>query len=270
VTIERKTFDSADFKAVDTDQGVAEMIVSVFHNVDGGNEVVMPGFFAESIATRRTADGRPKAKGVWSHDWQSTVAKTLDAKELLPGDPLLPPTLADLGGLWVRGQFNLETQRGREAFSDLKFGSIDEFSIGYETTSDRFDPQTGIRYLLKGNWFEWSPVMVGMNDATALLSTKNRPYREQAEGVLADLSDLIERSYDIADLRGRDRGEKVGRVLSEANRQRLTALLEALAAAGTDIADLLAATEAPEKGLDLAVLYGEFMRTQARLNGVPV
>lgn len=172
LAIKRKTYQSVEFKAVDADLGIAEMIVSVFSNVDSGGEVVLPGFFNESLATRRTSDGRPRVKGVWSHDWKTPVAKTLDAKELEAGDERLPESIRDLGGLWVQGQFNMETQRGREAFSDLKFGSIDEFSIGYQVLEDRFDPKTGTRYLIKGDLFEWSPVLLGMNEATALIGTK--------------------------------------------------------------------------------------------------
>jgi hypothetical protein len=48
-------------------------------------------------------------KGVWMHDWKTPVAKTLEAKELLPGDPLLPPVLKDNGGAYVKAQFNLGT-----------------------------------------------------------------------------------------------------------------------------------------------------------------
>ncbi len=168
--IERKTFSAAEFKATDAVQGIAEMIVSVFGNIDGGNEIVMPGFFSESIASRRTPDGRPKAKGVWMHEWTIPIAKTLDARELYVGDPLLPPHLKDLGGLWVKAQFNLDTQRGREAFSDLQGGYIDEFSIGYGVTADKWEG--GIRKLFKGDWYEWSPVLVGMNSETALVGTK--------------------------------------------------------------------------------------------------
>lgn len=172
-TIERKSFQAAEFKAVDAAQGIAEMIVSVFHNTDSMDETILPGFFADSLATRRTPDGRPRVKGVWGHDWLTPIGKTLDAAELLPGDARLPEAIRELGGLWVKGQFNLDTQRGREAFSDLQFGSIDEFSIGYSVQVDQFDRETGIRSLIKGELYEWSPVLVGANPATALLSVKS-------------------------------------------------------------------------------------------------
>jgi len=169
---ERKTFDAAEFKVLDDATGTAEMIVSVFNNTDAQHERVLPGFFADSIARRRTADGRPRAKGVWSHDWTSPVGKSLDAAELLPGDPRLPPSLTHLGGLWVKGQFNLDTQAGREAYSNLKFGAIDEFSIGYRVLEDAYDAKTGVRDLVRGEWYEWSPVLVGANPETTLLSIK--------------------------------------------------------------------------------------------------
>lgn len=265
--MERKLFGCGEFKATDASEGVAEMIVSVFNNVDAGGDIVMPGFFASSIATRRTSDGRPRAKGVWSHDWLSPIAKTLDAKELQPGDPLLPAALSGLGGLWVKAQFNRDTQRGREAFSDLQFGTIDEFSIGYSVKRDEFDRETGIRKLYEGEWYEWSPVLVGMNSATALLNTKQsegQPFAEHAEQVLAACAGLVERSQALAALR-----TKEGRTLSSANRNRLANLKESLAAVIAELEELLAATE-PEKAVDLTGLYLEYQRTIARLQGVAV
>lgn len=393
MNIERKTFQSGEFKVIDPVKGIAEMIVSVFNVVDSGNDVVMPGFFAESIARRRTPDGRPKVKGVWAHDWSIPVAKTLDARELMPGDPRLPDHLRDLGGLWVKAQFNLETQRGREAFSDLQFGTIDEFSFGYEVTEYSYDEDSGIRKLLKGEWYEWSPVLVGMNEHTVLLNTKarfkgvdpgdvstelapedtpweapdledftdqawndlsdsekrriakhfawaaamppekygdlkfphHRPsdgrvvwrgvanaaarldqasipeadkdkirnhlarhyrafdkpipweksldglltYAGEGETALAVVQSYVQRSKSLADLR-----RKEGRVLSEANRNRLKNLADALRTVLADIDDLLAATEPEsEKTARIAAnrrLYLEYQRMLARLNGVSV
>ncbi|MGE3270268.1 MAG: HK97 family phage prohead protease [Chloroflexota bacterium] len=166
--VERKIAPMYDVK-VDTDRGIVEAIVSVFGNVDNGGEVVEPGFFEGSLAERMP-------KGVWMHDWKTPVAKTLEAKELLPGDPLLPDSLNANGGAYIKAQFNLDTQRGREAFSDIKFGLVDEYSIGYKVLEDRWDtksvPGQSIRRLVKGKWYEWSPVLVGMNDRTTTVAVK--------------------------------------------------------------------------------------------------
>lgn len=165
MNIERKSYPISEIKA-DDQTGVIEAIVSVFNNKDSGNEIVRPGFFTKSIQ-------RKLPKGVWAHDWKMPIAKTLEAKELLPGDPLLPDNLKLLGGTYIKAQFNQGTQRGREAYSDVKFGTIDEFSIGYKVTKEGRDEKTGARELLEGDWKEWSPVLVGMNDQTALLSVKS-------------------------------------------------------------------------------------------------
>jgi len=179
--IERKSYPIAELKS-DDDSGIIEAIVSVFSNIDLGNEKVMPGFFAKSIEKKLP-------KGVWAHDWKQPIAKTLEAKELLPGDPLLPAHLKKLGGAYIKGQFNRDTQRGREAYSDIKFGIIDEFSIGYSVTKDGKDNDTGARELIEGEWKEWSPVLVGMNDQTALISIKSDDHEVQGvptKGMLAE------------------------------------------------------------------------------------
>jgi HK97 family phage prohead protease len=176
MTIERKSYSVAEMKVADDQIGVIEAIVSVFSNVDLGNEKVMPGFFAKSIEKKLP-------KGVWAHDWKQPIAKTLEAKELLPGDPQLPAALKTLGGAYIKGQFNLDTQRGREAYSDIKFGIVDEFSIGYSVLEDKKDKESGVRELIKGDWKEWSPVLVGMNDQTALISIKSDA---ESKGMLAE------------------------------------------------------------------------------------
>jgi HK97 family phage prohead protease len=177
MNIERKSYSVADMKVADDQAGIIEAIVSVFSNVDHGNEKVMPGFFSKSI-------DKKLPKGVWAHDWKQPIAKTLEAKELLPGDPMLPDSLKLLGGAYIKGQFNLDTQRGKEAYSDIKFGIVDEFSIGYSVLKDGKDKETGARELIEGDWKEWSPVLVGMNDQTALISIKAEG--DTAKGMLAE------------------------------------------------------------------------------------
>lgn len=166
--------------------GIIEAVVSVFNNVDAIGDRIRPGAFTRSLA-------RKLPKGVWGHDWETPVAKTLEARELLAGDTLLPQSLAELGGLYIKAQFNLSTQRGREAFSDIEFGIVDEFSIGYRVKDAAFDEETGIYELLEIELYEWSPVLVGMNPATALISCKGQPF-PGADGS----SDLVARITDAS------------------------------------------------------------------------
>lgn len=183
--IERKAYPIAEMKVADDGTGIIEAVVSVFNNVDHGNEKVLPGFFSKSIEKKLP-------KGVWAHDWKQPIAKTLEAKELLPGDPLLPDSLKTLGGTYIKGQFNLDTQRGKEAYSDIKFGIVDEFSIGYSVVKDNKVKETGVRELIEGDWKEWSPVLVGMNDQTHLISIKADPQSAISRHIANESKDMLD------------------------------------------------------------------------------
>lgn len=152
-------------KSLDEAQGIAEIIFSVFNVVDCAGERVVPGAMVKSFE-------RKLPKGVWGHDWLTPVGKSLVAEEWKAGDERLPEELRPYGGAYTKAQFNLETQRGREAFSDLKFGSIDEFSFGYYVLKSRPDGK-GIVDLTELDVVEWSPVLRGCNTLTALLSAKD-------------------------------------------------------------------------------------------------
>lgn len=223
MNIERKSFQT-ELKALG-DEGIVEAIVSVFNNVDSVGDRVKYGFFDESIKSKLP-------KGVWQHDWNTPVAKTLEARELMAGDPMLPAGLRDLGGLYIKGQFNLNTQAGRETFSNIKEGIIDEFSIGYSVIEETY-AQDGARELVKGRLYEWSPVLFGANPATAVLGVKSG-LNDDVETVTSELTRVITRLNERADIR-----KKEGRTLSSANVARLSTLLETLSSAVGDLKVLI-------------------------------
>jgi HK97 family phage prohead protease len=254
--IERKSYPISDLKFDET--GTIEAIVSVFNNVDSGNEIVRPGFFKKSIE-------RKLPKGVWAHDWRQPIAKTLEAEELLPGNPALPDHLKQLGGTRIKGKFNLDTQRGREAYSDIKFGIVDEFSIGYSVIKDGKDEKTGARELIEGDWKEWSPVLVGMNSETHLVSIKSDinslaglTFEDHSQSVLATVSEYAERAKTINEIR-----TKEGRTLSSLNRNRLSTFLASLKAVTADVESLLLETE-PKKA-DMCALRAESLRLEGEV-----
>lgn len=194
----------AHFKA-SGDEGQIEAIVSVFGNVDSYGERVMPGAFTESI-------GKKLPKGVWMHDWAQPVAKTLEAAELMPGDERLPEHLKELGGLYVRGQFFKDIEDSWQAYLKVKEGLVDEFSIGYRLQEWAKDEDDGTLKLLKLDLFEWSPVLVGANRATATLSVKQlleggnvaMSLQDHTDAVLDAASGLVKRFTDLAATREAD------------------------------------------------------------------
>jgi HK97 family phage prohead protease len=210
--------------------GTIEAIVSVFNYKDFANEIVMPGAFTNSLM-------RKLPRMVWGHDWLTPVGKTLEAIEMMPGDPRLPQELSGYGGLYVKGQFNLNTTRGKDAYEDMKFGAVDEFSIGYKIVNahrvtqegedaelDPFDLLFGFGfggkstlYLDELDLIEWSPVLAGMNDRTVMVGVKQ-------DGPIIDLVEQAARATGILFAKVAEYAEtrkKEGRTFSSANYAKL-------------------------------------------------
>ncbi len=168
-------------KALEGSEGLVEAYCSVFNNVDYAGEVIRPGFFAETIA-EHTVGGKDLPPIFWSHQaYDQPIGITREAEEVLPYDARLPAPIQQLGGLRVLGQFNLETQSGREAFSNIKMGALRKYSIGYYVLVDSYDRESGVVELLKGDWLEWSPVNFAANDATLTVGAKDREGSDRTE-----------------------------------------------------------------------------------------
>lgn len=175
--IQHKALPVTGFKVLSEDEGIVETIVSVTGIVDAVNDIIEPGAYAKTLAQRLP-------KGVWSHDWDTPIARTLSAEELLPGDSRLPkqtkdgkPWPREAGAVMVTAQFNLETQRGREAYSDVKFfGDGQEWSIGYNVPRGgaNVESKTGIRRINTLDWYEYSPVLFGAMPEAVTRSVKSK------------------------------------------------------------------------------------------------
>ncbi|MDA3839909.1 MAG: HK97 family phage prohead protease [Patescibacteria group bacterium] len=147
-----KIIEKKESKKESENAGIIEAYVSIFNNIDLDGDIIKRGAFADSLKVKYP-------KGVWMHDWSIPIAKTLKAEE-------------DDEGLLIRAQFNLETQRGKEAYSDIKFGIIDEFSIGFKILDYEWDENDN-RIIKKVKLYEWSPVLAGANPKTRLLYIKS-------------------------------------------------------------------------------------------------
>jgi hypothetical protein len=155
---------------LDRAQGITEQIVNVTGHKDSQGDTIMTGAFAYL--------DNPKPKGVWHHDWKAWIAKTVVADELKPSSPALrtlAPDLYDkgLGGLYIKAQYNLDTQAGRDALSNVLFFEDEaEYSIGYDVLDMEPDGDGG--FLLKAvPVWEWSPVLFGANELTRTLALKS-------------------------------------------------------------------------------------------------
>ncbi|RYG99894.1 MAG: hypothetical protein EON58_02200 [Alphaproteobacteria bacterium] len=179
-------------------EGTVEAIVNTFEVIDSYNERVKPGAFVESLAEKLP-------KFVWGHDWQRPIGKVLEAREALPGDPILnnpdlPEAVRRFGGLYIKAEFRLTTTSGRDAHEHIKAGDFDEYSIGYEVEADRVG-EDGVRDLIKIRLYECSPVMVGANPATVTLAVKSLSDGHEAEQLCGFIRQWVQRDGGVKNIR---------------------------------------------------------------------
>lgn len=150
--------------------GVFEAIVSVFGNVDYAGDRVLFGAFADSLEEWKSS-GDP-IPVVFAHQWDNLdahVGEVLEAKELAPGDPALPPELASNGGLWVKFRLDVEEDFAGRLAKKLDRRSIREFSFAYDVIDER-RAGDGANDLVTLGLIEVGPCLKGMNPSTALLA----------------------------------------------------------------------------------------------------
>lgn len=193
MTIHTKTF-TAEVKAA-PDGGEFTAIVSVFGNVDSVRDVVMPGAFTDSL--KSWADSGDPIPTIWSHQWgdlDSHIGTVVEAKELLPGDPLLPAHLAGFGGLWVRCVLDDEGS-ATKVRKLLKGRRVKNFSFAYDIIEAASAERDGryVTELRKLHILECGPCLIGANQATDLLAAKGgaahldalKAARDAIDGLLA-------------------------------------------------------------------------------------
>ncbi len=171
----RRIEDNVVFKAIsgqigiDKAEGIVECFVSGIGNKDSVGDIVMSGAFNGSLKRR-------KPRVVWGHDWNQPIGKVLEIYEVPASDPRLPNKMkqAGIGGLFAKVQFNLNTERGREAFANVAFyGNEQEWSIGYKTLTADFDTNNQANVLKEVELYEISPVLHGANQLTGTISVKD-------------------------------------------------------------------------------------------------
>lgn len=153
---------------IDQAQGIVECFVAGIGNKDSVGDVVISGAFAKSLMRR-------KPRVVWGHSWNDPIGKVLEMYEVPVGDSRLPAKMrnAGIGGLYAKVQFNLNSEKGKEAFATVAFfGEEQEWSIGYKTIDSVFDPNLQANILKEVELYEVSPVLHGANQLTGTISIK--------------------------------------------------------------------------------------------------
>lgn len=161
MTREYKTF-VFQLKASDDKQGIITGYLSVFNNVDQGMDRVLKGAFKRTLANskKRAKDANNPYifPMLWQHDLAQPIGGVTEAVE-------------DDYGLLTTAQFDLDTQKGREAYSGYKKGYLNQLSIGYDVIKKSYD-EKGVRNLEELRLWEQSTVTFGMNEDALVTGVK--------------------------------------------------------------------------------------------------
>lgn len=175
MTTKVEDFTETQYKAIsgqistNESQGIVECFVAAIGNKDSVGDICLPNCFDDSLKRR-------KPRVVWGHNWNEPIGKVLEIYEVGPQDPRLPVKMRTngVGGLFAKVQFNLKSERGREAFSNIQFfGEEQEWSIGYKTLDAVFDTTKQANLLKEVELYEISPVLHGANQLTGTISIKS-------------------------------------------------------------------------------------------------
>lgn len=203
---EKKSFPVHIIKA-DEALGLVEAIVSVLGNIDLGDDIIHPGAFTKTIAERF------QKIRVLDHHQTDSIFRSLGkpvsiqevGREHLPANLLAQYPTAK-GGLHTVTQFNMKTEAGREAFHRIAAGDINEYSIGFDAMDVDFTKEMTekgervVRNIRTVRMWEYSPVLWGMNPATATVQAKSKtgpdgedavpPTSDQIKELLGDGSQI--------------------------------------------------------------------------------
>jgi Escherichia/Staphylococcus phage prohead protease len=123
------------------------------HDLDEGNDRVMPGAFAKSVAKN------PSVPMLWSHDTTQPIGTWHSLTE-------------NAKGLYVKGRMILTVARAKEVYDLLQAKAVSGLSIGFRTVKASTDRKTGTRLLEQLDLKEISLCTFPMNAAARIVSVK--------------------------------------------------------------------------------------------------
>ena len=191
--MEHKITRAISTKVTDAAQGIVKAIFAVFGNVDLGGDRIHPGAFAKTFSERglsvKILDAHRTDSGL------AAIGRPVELREV--GQAELPPQVREefptaTGGAEATVQFLMDTPEGKGIFSRLAAGALDQWSFAFDTiqtdnTEEMLDgDEVAVRNLRELRLYEISPVLFGMNPATATVSAKADAETEQASDASED------------------------------------------------------------------------------------
>lgn len=140
-------------KAGEVEVGDFEGYASTFGNSDVVGDVIEPGAFKGAVGKTFPL--------LWQHSMDEPIGKIVRLSE-------------DSDGLYVTGEVNLGTVKGRDAYALLKANHLDTMSIGFTAPPGGVEPRDdGGRTFTKINLLEISLVTIPANPKAIVTSVKD-------------------------------------------------------------------------------------------------
>ena len=217
-------------------EGKVEAVFSVFNEIDSDNDVVLPNSIKSGYGDNGVAM-------VWAHDWKDVIGR---------GD-----IIQDEDKAVFKGQFIMDTERGRDAFNTVKaMGDLQQWSFGYEVLESengvfqKDNQDVEVRYLKDVKVWEVSPVLVGANQNTETVLVKEnndiqeeketskentgKRFNDEVDELLTSLTSVLKRAKELTALR-----ISKEKLLSEKSTEVLSELQDSLQEVYQDIDTLL-------------------------------
>ena len=151
-------FTALDLKSTD-EAGEFEGYASLFNREDLGRDVVLPGAFKASLASR----GASGVRLLFQHDPAEPIGVWEELRE-------------DGRGLYAKGRLLPDVKRGREVLSLMRAGAVDGLSIGFRSTRATKDAKSGVRHIAEIDLWEISIVTFPMLAEARITGVKARPF----------------------------------------------------------------------------------------------
>lgn len=159
---------------VDEGNRIISGYAAIFGNKDDACDIIIKGAFAKSISERgpQSVTNR-KIVGLYMHDQTEPIGKPSVLRE-------------DNKGLYFEMPLD-SVPRGDQSLIQLKSGTLNQFSIGYQYVWDKmeYDEATDSFICKELNLFEISVVTFGCNEETEFLGMKSAEEIENISQVLS-------------------------------------------------------------------------------------
>jgi HK97 family phage prohead protease len=168
--MEEKTF-KFEIKELEED-GTFEGYAAVFGSVDFGNDLIKKGAFKKTLKENK------ELPLLWYHDVKQPIGSVISAEE-------------DDNGLRIKARLNLDVQRAKEVYSNMKKKIVRGLSIGYDTMKHSWDDM--VRILQEVKLWEISPVTFPMHTDALITGVKmeGKPHPNEHEAIIKK-SDLFD------------------------------------------------------------------------------